>query len=31
MFLGTDIRFKTKIMLHCFKEVKCQEGYNPET
>ena len=25
LFLGMGIEFKDKIMLHCFREVKCQQ------
>ena len=27
LFQGMGMEFKDKIMLHCFREVKCQQGF----
>ena len=29
LFYGVGMEFKGKIMLHCFREVKCQQGFTP--
>ena len=31
LFQGMGMEFKDKIMLHCFKEVRCKQGFTTET
>ena len=30
LFQGMGMKFKNKIMLHCFREVKCNQGFTTE-
>ena len=30
LFYGMNMEFKDKIVLHCFREVKCQQGFTTE-
>ena len=31
LFYGMGMEFKDKIMLHCFREVKCKQGFTAGT